>query len=402
MNKIMIINHGSVIGGAGLTISSAANVLSVKYDVVTYTHDRSMDIANMIRDAGGVSKTFSTALGTIPWFSGGPGIFSIRFYKGMLFALLFAGRWERIIKAEKPDVLIVSSKVLCWYALIAKRLGVKCICYVQETAPNRGKGFWNSIVRGLLEKCDGVFFISDYDEKIEDLKKPYTVTIPNFISIDDYVSKLSREEACDRLGLHSDVFNILYVGGISKSKGFDILIDSLQYLKSENVNLIIAGQGFETVKQQGDILKKLRYIISERRYVEEMMRLLEDKSIADKVHFVGLRKDMENLYAASDVLVFPARDAHQSRPAFEIGVQKKPVIISDFEMTREFVKDGVNGLAFKPCDPESLAGAVKLLINDKELYRTLGENNYAQTVKYHVVENAEQLLCRGIETVLQS
>ena len=400
--KIMYIHHGGAVGGAGISCYNTAKMLAKHYEVVTYCYDKPMDIANVIAAEGITSKTYSTALGTIPHFNGGPEVFSLRFYKGILYILVFAKKWLRIIKEESPDVLIVNSKLLCWYSVLAKMLDIKCICYIRETAVTGGKGVWNSIIQRFLEKCDGVFFISEYDRQIENLKVPFTCVIPNFLSPESYTSSLSKQEACDKIGVRSDTFNILYVGGISKPKGFDIAVEALRFLCDKPTSLIVAGRGFDIVSKQKNLIKQFRYTFSERRYVESMKELLDDTYLAENVHFIGVRQDMADVYAACDVLVFPARDAHQARPAFEIGMQKKPVIISDYEMTREYVRDGINGLTFEPFNPEHLATAIRRLMDDNQLYSKLGENNYLQTMAQHTNMQAEILLNANIEKVLNS
>ena len=91
-------------------------------------------------------------------------------------------------------------------------------------------------------------------------------------------------------------------------------------------------------------------------------------------------------FAACDILIFPMKEPHQARPAFEIGVQQKPVIITDFPNIHELVKDGVNGLTFDPDNAEALAQAILILKSDKELLKRLGYL-YWKEVRYIYYKN---------------
>jgi glycosyltransferase involved in cell wall biosynthesis len=402
MKKIIYIHHGGAIGGAGICCYYTAKIIKARYNLDVYCYDKPMDVAKMLSSGGVTYKTYSLPIGTIPYFSGGPGTCSLSFFKGILFALLFAMKWKNIIRNESPDLLIANSKLLCWFALLARNLNIKCICFVRETAKNKGKGIWNRFVRWFLEKWDGVIFISEYDRQIENLRHPVTYTIPDFLPIEDYTSSLDRTEACKKTRVSSNTFNLLYVGGVSKFKGFDIAVDALRYLKDKPVVLIIAGQGFNENSSQRSIFQQIKYMFTERIYEKRLKRFIKDNDISKRVCFIGIRKDMADVYAASNVLLFPSRNPHQARPAFEIGAQKKPVIISNYEMTSEYIKDGINGLVFEPCNPESLASAVRRLMDDKSLYEALGENNYKQTMERHLMEKAQAPIYEIIEKIINS
>ena len=84
-------------------------------------------------------------------------------------------------------------------------------------------------------------------------------------------------------------------------------------------------------------------------------------SSIDNIEFIGEKSDLSEVYEKSDLLVFPMTKPHQSRPAFEIGLYSKPVIITKFDNIEEYFTENVNALVFKNNDIKNLAEKIKIL-----------------------------------------
>ena len=109
------------------------------------------------------------------------------------------------------------------------------------------------------------------------------------------------------------------------------------------------------------------YNIAKKRYEENISKVIENYDLEDRIYKIGIQKDMSDVYELADVLIFPANEPHQARPAFEAGAKKIPVIMPDFKNTEEYVKNEKNGLIFKRRCPKSLANCIIRLISDPEL-----------------------------------
>jgi len=197
-------------------------------------------------------------------------------------------------------------------------------------------------------------------------------------------------------------FNVLFVGGIDRLKGIDIAVKSIDILKNEDITLIVAGNDFGELGN-----KKIKSLVTNlikrnsAKFSKGIKAYINKKGLENKIRFIGIQTDMSIPFSACDVLIFPMKEPHQARPAFEIGVQKKPVIIADFSNICEFVKDGVNGLTFEPNNPESLAQAILRLKNDRNLLAELGKRNYEYTMKYHTENYAMGELIDKITELLK-
>lgn len=398
--KILIIHHSGLIGGAGVSFFNTWIELKKKYNVVSYVPDDPPDLLRFLKEKGLNPNTFPFRLGKLTYYSGGNNLLNFRFWYHAIHSFFQISYWKKVIDNENPDLIIVNSKVLCWMGKLFKRANKPCICFVRETIPGSPDKIMNRIMRNMLEDFTLVSFISNYDLIQTKLNKAKTVVSNDFLEIDNYEDKLGKVNACKQLNILHDEFNVLFVGGIDRLKGIDVAAKAMLFLTNENIKLIVAG------KDSGDVtynLKSFLKIIKKRKSIKfskEVKQYIKSAGIEEQIKFIGIQTDMSIPFSACDILIFPMKEPHQARPAFEIGVQKKPVIISDFPNIREFINDGVNGLTFEANNSRALSEAILKLKNDKELCSRLGNSNYECTVRQHTRSNAMHNLILEIDRIL--
>ncbi|MBW3573510.1 MAG: glycosyltransferase family 4 protein [Actinobacteria bacterium] len=93
---------------------------------------------------------------------------------------------------------------------------------------------------------------------------------------------------------------------------------------------------------------------------------------ADGVHFLGLRRDMVDLYAAMDLFVLASHREGFPRSAMEAAAMGLPVVATDIRGCRQVVDHGATGLLVPPRDPAALADAVADLVADPDRRSTMG------------------------------
>ena len=91
------------------------------------------------------------------------------------------------------------------------------------------------------------------------------------------------------------------------------------------------------------------------------------------VRFLGMRKDMEDLYSAMDIFVLPSHREGFPRAAMEAAAMGLPVVATDIRGCRQVVTDGVNGLLVPVRQPGALRDAIRRLAEDPELRSTMAE-----------------------------
>lgn len=97
----------------------------------------------------------------------------------------------------------------------------------------------------------------------------------------------------------------------------------------------------------------------------------------DNVRFLGMRSDVEQLYAAMDIFALPSHREGFPRTAMEAAASGLPIVATDIRGCREVVRHGENGLLVPLRDPEKLAAALLQLGEDPELRLKMGEASHS-------------------------
>jgi len=109
----------------------------------------------------------------------------------------------------------------------------------------------------------------------------------------------------------------------------------------------------------------------DRAYAEELRKLAHP--LGSRVHFLGFRKDIPALMAASDIVAHCSTAPEPfGRVLVEAMLAGKPVVASDAGGPREIVVPGETGLLIPPGNPERLAAALGELIASSDLRHSMG------------------------------
>jgi glycosyltransferase involved in cell wall biosynthesis len=82
------------------------------------------------------------------------------------------------------------------------------------------------------------------------------------------------------------------------------------------------------------------------------------------VRFLGMRKDMEDLYSAMDLFILPSHREGFPRAAMEAAAMGLPVVATDIRGCRQVVHHGTNGLLIPLRDPIAIRDAIRALGED--------------------------------------
>lgn len=119
------------------------------------------------------------------------------------------------------------------------------------------------------------------------------------------------------------------------------------------------------------------------------------------VRFLGFRKDMEALYAASDFSVVASFAGEGvSGVLRESMACRIPVITTDVGGNPELVRDGETGIVVPMKDSPALAAAMDRLIRDRELYERVRDRGWERVVKKFSAKARAEKIFRLYEEVL--
>ena len=203
----------------------------------------------------------------------------------------------RIIRENHIDYIHCNTPVGGLLGRLAgKRCKVKKIIYqahgfhFYKGAPKKNWLVYYPIEKWLARKTDILITINHEDfalakEKLK-LRKGGTVYyVPGVgVNLERMASvSVSREEKRAELGIPTEAPLLLSVGELNQNKNHETVIRAIAEVP--DVHYIIAGKGDK---------------------LEALEALAASLKIQDRVHFLGFRKDVLELYAASDVFVFPS------------------------------------------------------------------------------------------------
>jgi glycosyltransferase involved in cell wall biosynthesis len=172
---------------------------------------------------------------------------------------------------------------------------------------------------------------------------------------------------------------VIFVGGVQNSKGIDILLDAWKLIRERvtEARLLILGPlcslcqdniDYHGLTQDGkDLLNKKMEIFTSK--LSPLMQLHE------RITYLGVKSNVSDYLAASDVFVFPSRTEGSPNAPKEAMAACLPVVTFDNkEIIGEIVRDGHEGILVTDGDSKALAEAAILLLNNDNKRKRLGRN----------------------------
>lgn len=222
----------------------------------------------------------------------------------------------KIIKENNYQIVHCHMGALAVFPLgVAKKCGVPYrICHAHSTAsPNElVRTMIKNMLKPFSKKNANIFFSCGelagrwlYGNKFFNQGK--VKVINNAIDLEKFkYNEVTRNKTRNELDVENN-FVVGHIGRFNKQKNHDYLIDIFKEVSKikDNAVLLLAGDGplEDVVKQKVDKL-----------------------NIADKVKFLGVRKDAYNLYQAMDAFVLPS--LYEGLPV--VGVEAQAAGVSVF------------------------------------------------------------------------
>ncbi len=181
-----------------------------------------------------------------------------------------------------------------------------------------------------------------------------------------------RHSARRRWGVSDNHTLLGCVGYLLPEKGQESLIRALPAVRAQlpTCRLLLAGDGPCRARLE---------------------RLTRELDVESAVHFAGFVEDIQEVYAALDVFLFPSLAEPLGTSLLAAMSYALPVVAVAQGAGLEVVEDGRNGLLVPASDPAALASAILRLLGDTELAARLGaaarETIQQRFTADHMVEN---------------
>jgi len=179
----------------------------------------------------------------------------------------------------------------------------------------------------------------------------------------------------------SDVI-ITLVGRISRLKGHKWLLSTyIKYFIDSAVKLLFVGSP----------------VPGQEYYLHEVEDIIQAANLKDKVIIVPFTKDLQGVWASTDIAVMPSTEAESfGLVALEAMLAKKPVIASNHGGLIEIVKDNNTGFLVPSGNEESFAAAINKLVSNEGLRLQMGQKGYERALQ----EFSQEKYIQGMVNVL--
>jgi len=308
-----------------------------------------------------------------------------RWYPGATISL-FPGRAVRqIFAAFRPDVVHIqdhypisqpAQRCAVQYGL--KVMGTNHFMpenlapYLQSIAwfkPGYRWALWHWML-GLFNQLDLVTAPSRTAAEILRRQGLITPVIPVSCGVDTDVYRpmpeVDREGVRRSFGIDPEKTVFLFVGRVDGEKRLEVLLRALSLWPEAPVQLVIAGKGAA---------------------LPGLQNLACELNLGERVRFTGFipEKDKPALLNSVDVFAMPSEAELLSIASLEAMACGRPLLAARSQALPELVDPGVNGLLFRPGDPQDAVRCMQRMVHERERWSAVQAASL-EKVQSHALE----------------
>jgi len=224
-----------------------------------------------------------------------------------------------------------------------------------QGGPKSGWLIWYPIEKFFSRFADMMVLINKMDYALVQ-EKFHTKQVRRIPGIGVNLSQfkdLGMGDIRQELGISADAPLIMSVGELNENKNHKTVITALSMLENKKAHYAIAGNG---------------------PLLQELTACAESLGVADRVHFLGYRRDVPVLLKQADVFVLPSRREGLGMAAIEAMSCGLPLVSSNRHGINDYSIENVTGYKHDPADSKGFAQSIDKLLSDDALRSKLGEN----------------------------
>jgi len=200
--------------------------------------------------------------------------------------------------------------------------------------------------------------VGDHLREVFHLPLERVRVIYNGVDFADFISRFKNhnpQEVRREYGISEEAPVVGVTARLVPDKGHEYLIRAVKKLESEfpDLGLLIVGDG---------------------RYRDHLNELARELNLLDRIYFTGNLRDVSRPLAAINVFALPAvwREGF-GLSIVEAMICQKPVIVTNIWALNTLIQNGVNGILVEPRSVESLAEAIRRILNDADFRERIGK-----------------------------
>lgn len=179
------------------------------------------------------------------------------------------------------------------------------------------------------------------------------------VDLSRFEKETDRDAVRQELGLPVNASVVITVGEHIPRKNHETVLRTLARLP--DVHVLFCGTGEKEA---------------------ELQQLAAELGMESRAHFLGFRRDVPRLLAASDVFMFPSLQEGLPVSQMEAMAAGLPCVVSDVRGNADLIRHGEGGFLRKPYDDVGFAQDIALLLEDPALRETMAQRNRNAMANY--------------------
>lgn len=308
--------------------------------LIPYLRERGIKVAVVVLDCGGyVTK----------WCSdNGVNCQALGLWPNKLNFLAVIWRFFLLIKTTKFDLIQVygyTGSMICRF--VAYPFRIKVLVGIV------GSGHFTGL-RPLFEKLTKRLvdcYVANSLAGKNKLLEMFEANAPWIEVIHNGVPDIKVSSPC----VAKNCFIVGTVANLRPEKGYDIMLGALSKIKSElsaqiDIIYLIVGDG----ALRNDLTEKIHKL-----------------GLAEQVSLLGMVENVDEVLSKLDLFVLPSYSEGLPNALLEAMMAGRCVIATKVGGVPEIIEDGYNGLLVEPGNPEELSQAIKKVILDPQLQKSM-------------------------------
>ena len=258
----------------------------------------------------------------------------------------------RFFRSADIDIVYVNTTITVFAGIAARLAGKPIVWHVRELleSPTLGTRMKMWLIEHL---SDAIFYASHAGMKCFPAPRvPHRLVVRNIVDVEKFLHAKASDSVVKELGIAPHEI-VITSNGVFPRKAPDIFLRAAAEVVSKTnkaVRFLLVGPPLP----------------EHLEYYEEMKKLASTLGIEKQVTFTGLRMDMPEILARTDIFVSPSRNEAQPNIINEALVSGTPVIASDVGDCRLMLRNGAFGELVPPDNPSALAQAILDMLENME------------------------------------
>src|SRR5690348_447521 len=367
---ILYVHHRPQLGGAPSSLAQLIRHLDERFEPHVFCPEG--PAADLFEEAGAIVHTGKVSIFAHAWDSPYEGLRWIVLSREISSLQPHVRQLSELMRQHRFPLVHLNDSPLLAAAWVARRHGAKVVWHLRSALAGEGRDNRSRMIGAFMNAFGNAAIAID-----RDVAARFPIRLPLEI-VHNSVRTPSPAGVGGKaaLGLPEDRVAVGFAGFVRRQKGWQELVSAAEILVREGApaHFVIMGGGvrppeyFKTVR--GRALALTNLLTDEESAIKD---LVAAKGLSDRFSFLPFTAETGEIYSALDIVTFPNQGVGLGRPVLEAATYGKPVVASGSEAGAGVLLPGKTGLLLQDANPEQLAAALRLLIDDPDLRRRLGE-----------------------------